>query len=146
MAGFIASILMLFPHGAFGLGMILAGILSVIFYRWRSPGSTLTPGAGARLGAMSGLLGFVIFLLFAAISASVAGGAELRKTLAQAVEQSASRAADPQSQRVLEFLRTPQGLAAVMIAGLAFAFVAFLILTSLGGALGAFLLRRKPPE
>jgi hypothetical protein len=143
MAGFIASILMLFPLGAFGLGMILAGVLSVIFYRWRNPGQTVTPGGGARLGAVSGLLGFVMFLCLAAISVSVAGGAELRKTLAQAVEQSASRAADPQSQRVLEFLRTPQGLVAIMIAGLAVAFVAFLILTSLGGALGAVLLRRK---
>src|SRR4051812_25940291 len=39
MAGFIASILMLFPLGAFGLGMILAGVLSVVFYRWRNPGT-----------------------------------------------------------------------------------------------------------
>lgn len=146
MAGFIASILMLFPLGAFGLGMILAGILSVVFYRWRNPGSILTPGMGARLGAMSGLLGFVMFLFFAAVSASLAGGSELRKALAQTVEQSASRAADPQSQRVLEFLRSPQGLAAVMLAGLVFAFFAFLVLTSLGGAIGAALLRRKPPE
>jgi hypothetical protein len=146
MAGFIASILMLFPLGAFGLGMILAGILSVVFYRWRNPGASLTPGMGARLGAMSGLLGFVMFTFFAAISASVAGGAELRKTLMQAVEQSASRAADPQSRQVLEFFRSPQGLVAVMIAGLAFALVAFLILTSLGGAVGAALLRRKPRE
>jgi hypothetical protein len=144
MAGFIASILMLFPLGAFGLGMILAGILSVVFYRWRNPGSTLTSGMGARLGAMSGLLGFVMFLFFAAISASLAGGSELRRILLQAVEQSAARANDPQSQRVLEFLRTPQGLAAVMIAGIAFAFVAFLVLTSLGGAIGAALLGRRP--
>jgi hypothetical protein len=147
MAGLVASFLMLFPLGAFGLGMILAGILSVAFYRWRNPGSVLTPGMGARLGAMSGLLGFVMFLLFTAISATVlGGGAQLRQALQQAVEQSASRTTDPQAQHMLDFFRTPQGLALVMIAGMAVALVAFLILTSLGGAIGATLLRRKPRE
>ena len=147
MAGLVASFLMLFPLGAFGLGMILAGILSVVFYRWRNPGSALTPGMGARLGAMSGLLGFVMFLLFTAISASVlGGGAQLRQALQQAVEQSASRTTDPQAQHMLDFFRTAQGLALVMIAGMAVALVAFLILTSLGGAIGATLLRRKPRE
>ena len=144
MAGLIASFLMLFPLGAFGLGMILAGILSVVFYRWRNAGADLTPGMGARLGAASGVIGFVMFLFFTAISATVlGGGAQLRQALTQAVEQSASRATDPQAQRVMEFFRTPQGLATVMIAGMAFAFLAFLLLTSLGGALGAALLRRK---
>jgi hypothetical protein len=147
MAGLVASFLMLFPLGAFGLGMILAGILSVVFYRWRNPDSALTPGMGARLGAMSGLFGFVMFLLFTAISATVlGGGSQLRQGLQQAVEQSASRTTDPQAQHMLDFFRTPQGLALVMIAGMAVALVAFLILTSLGGAIGATLLRRKPRE
>ena len=145
MAGLISSFLMLFPLGAFGLGMILAGILSVVFYRWRNAGADLTPGMGARLGAVSGVIGFVMFLFFTAISATVLGGGpQLRQALTQAIEQSASRATDPQAQRVMEFFRTPQGLAAVMIAGMAFAFLAFLFLTSLGGALGAALFRRKP--
>lgn len=147
MAGMIAAFLMLFPLGAFGLGMILAGILAVVFYRWRNPGTDLTPGMGARLGAASGVIGFVMFLFFTAISATLlGGGSQLRQALTQAVEQSARRATDPQTQHVMEFFRTPQGLAAVMIAGMAFAFVAFLILTSLGGALGAALLRRKPTK
>jgi hypothetical protein len=147
MAGLIASFLMLVPLGAFGLGMILAGILSVVFYRRWNPGAVLTPGMGARLGAMSGLLGFVIFLFFTAISATVlGGGSQLRQALVQAVEQSASRTSDPQAQHMLEFFRTPQGLAVVMIAGMVFALVAFLLLTSLGGLLGAVLLRRKPND
>ena len=70
---------MLFPLGAFGLGMILAGFLAVVFYHWRNPGSTLTPGMGARLGAISGLFGFMMFLFFAAVSASVTGGAEIEE-------------------------------------------------------------------
>jgi hypothetical protein len=147
MAGLISSFLMLFPLGAFGLGMILAGVLSVVFYRWRNAGADLTPGMGARLGAVSGVIGFVMFLFYTAISATVLGGGpQLRQALTQAIEQSASRATDPQAQRVMEFFRTPQGLATVMIAGIAFAFIAFLLLSTLGGALGAALLRRKPRQ
>jgi len=74
------------------------------------------------------------------------GGPQLRQALTQAIEQSASRATDPQAQRVMEFFRTPQGFATVMIAAMAFAFVAFLLLSTLGGALGAALLRRKPRQ
>jgi hypothetical protein len=96
---------------------------------------------------MSGLIGFVMFLLFTAISATVLGrGSQMRQALQQAVEQSASRTTDPQAQPMLDFLRTPQGLALVMIAGIAVAFVAFLIFTSLGGAIGAALIRRRPHE
>jgi hypothetical protein len=147
LAGLISSFLMLFPLGAFGLGMILAGVLSVVFYRWRNAGADLTPGMGARLGAISGVIGFVMFLFYTAISATVLGGGpQLRQALTQAIEQSASRATDPQAQRVMEFFRTPQGLATVMIAGIAFAFIAFLLLSTLGGALGAALLRRKPRQ
>jgi hypothetical protein len=147
MAGLISSFLMLFPLGAFGLGMILAGVLSVVFYRWRNAGADLTPGMGARLGAVSGVIGFVMFLFYTAISATVLGGGpQLRQALTQAIEQSASRATDPQAQRVMEFFRTPQGLATFMIAGIAFAFIAFLLLSTLGGALGAALLRRKPRQ
>ena len=147
LAGLISSFLMLFPLGAFGLGMILGGILSVVFYRWWNSGADLTPGMGVRLGAISGVIGFVMFLFYIALSATVLGGGpQLRQALTQAIEQSASRATDPQAQRVMEFFRTPQGFATVMIAAMAFAFVAFLLLSTLGGALGAALLRRKPRQ
>jgi hypothetical protein len=144
-SGLIAAILMIIPLGAsFGLGMLAAGFLSVLFYRRRVPIGNLKPGKGAQLGAVSGALGFVVFGIFTALETTfLHSGAELRAALMQAVEQAATRSPDPQSQQLLQYLKSPPGLTLVMIMGLAVMFFAFLVLSSLGGALGAALLRRK---
>ena len=136
---------MIIPLGAsFGLGMLAAGFLSVLFYRRRVTHADLTSGLGARLGALSGLFGFGIFATLTALETAVFhSGGELRAALMQAVEQAASRNSDPQAQQLLQYLKTPQGLVLVMIMGLMVMFFLFLILSSLGGILGAIALRRK---
>jgi len=144
LAGLIAAVLMFIPLGAFGLGMIAAGVLAVLFYRRRNPPASLTAGMGARLGAVSGMLGFAIFAIFTSVEVLVFhSGGQLREALLQAVQQSASRTSDPQAQQVLGYLKSPPGLALVMVLGLALMFVVFLIFSSLGGALAAVVLRRK---
>ncbi len=144
-AGLIAAALMAIPLGAsFGLGMLAAGFLSVLFYRRRVFGANLTSGLGMRLGALSGLFGFGIFAVLSALETAVFhSGGELRAALMQAVEQAASRNADPQAQQMLQWLKTSQGLMLVMILGLVVMFFLFVILSSLGGVLGAVALRRK---
>jgi hypothetical protein len=90
------------------------------------------------------MFGFAIFAIFTAIKVLVFhSGGQLRAALLQAVQQSASRTSDPQAQQILDYLKSPPGLALVMALGLAVMFVAFLLLSSLGGALGAILLRRR---
>lgn len=144
LAGVIAALLMFIPLGAFGLGMITGGILAVLFYHRRNPAATVTPGMGARLGAVSGTLGFAVFAIFTAIEVLVFhSGGQLRAALLEAIQQSAARSTEPQAQQVLEYLKSPPGLALMMGLGLVVMFVVFLILSSLGGALGAALLRRK---
>jgi hypothetical protein len=143
-AGLIAAVLMFIPFAGFGLGMAAAGVLAVLFYRRRTPIGEITPGMGARLGALSGTLGFGVFAVFTAIELLVFhSGGDLRAALLEAIQQSAARSADPQAQQLLEYLKSPAGLALMMGVGLAVMFVAFLIFSSLGGALGAVLLRRK---
>ena len=145
LAGLVA-ILMIIPLGAFGLGMLAVGALSVLLYRRRNPAANLTPGMGARLGAVSGALGFGIFAILTSVEMlAFRSGGQLRAALLEAVQQSAARSSDPQAQQLLEYLKTPQGLALVMVLGLIVMFVAFLVFSSLGGALGAALLRRKDP-
>jgi hypothetical protein len=135
---------MFIPLGALGLGMIAAGVLCVVFYRRRSPASNLTPGMGARLGVVSGTLGFGIFAIFSAVGTLVFHtGGQLRAAMLEAIEQSAARSSDPQARQVIEYLKTPPGLALMMGLSLAFVLVAFLILSSLGGAVGAAMMRRK---
>lgn len=144
LAGLIAAFLMFVALGVFGLGLIGAGVLSVVFYRRRSPASNLTPGMGARLGAVSGTLGFGIFAIFSAVGTWIFhNGGELRTAMLDAIEQSAARSSDPQVQKAFEYLKTPPGLALMMALSLVMVLAAFLILSSLGGAIGAALTRRK---
>lgn len=135
---------MFIPLGALGLGMLAAGVLSVIFYRRRNPASNLAPGMGARLGAVGGAFGFGLFAILSTLGTLLFHtGGQLRAAMLEAVEQSAARSADPQAQQVIEYLKTPPGLALMMGLSLAFLLVAFLILSSVGGAVGAALMRRK---
>jgi hypothetical protein len=143
-AGLIAAVLMFIPFAGFGLGMAAAGVLAVLFYRRRTPVGEITTGMGARLGALSGTLGFGIFAVFTAVELLVFhSGGELRAAMLEAIQQSAARSADPQAQQLLDYLKSPAGLALMMGVGLAVMFIVFLIFSSLGGALGAVLLRRK---
>lgn len=143
LAGLIAAVMMV-PVGAFGLGMLAAGALSVMFYRRQNPIASVTPGMGARLGALSGAFGFGTFSIFTAIEMLIFhSGGKLRDALLQAIQQSAARNSDPQAQQVLEYLKSPQGLALMMVLGLIMMGLAFLIFSSLGGALAGALLRRK---
>lgn len=124
--------------------MLAAGGLAVVFYHRRSPASLVTPGIGARVGALGGLFGFAIFSIFAAIEVVVFhGGGALRTAMLEAVQQSATRSSDPQAQQMVDYLKSPAGLALMMGLGLALVFVVFLVLSSLGGAMGSAMVRRK---
>jgi hypothetical protein len=136
LAGVIAGVGMMFV-GLFGLWMLAAGFLSVLFYRRRTRGGLLFPRAGARLGAVGGLVGFVIFALV-----TVPTGL-FRTMMMEMIRKYASQHPDSQLQALteswLEALKTPEGLAAFLL-GLC----VFLVLSSaVGGALGGAALSRR---
>ena len=140
----VAICLIVTRLAAFGIAMPAAGVLAVIFYHRRNPGANLSSGAGARLGAVSGALGFgILTVVFAFGTAVLHTGAELRQKMLDAVQQAAARSSDPQAAQAVEFLKTPQGLVVAMILGLILTFVAFVFFSGLGGVVGAVLLRRK---
>jgi preprotein translocase subunit SecG len=144
-AGLVAAASMLIPAGALGLGIICAGYLSVRLYHRRSQGVALSSGIGARLGALTGLLGFVFFIVLIALEVLVFhSGGELHNALIDVVQQSISRTSDSQARQALEYFKTPAGLAVVMSMGLTLMFLVFLVLSTLGGVLGSAFLGRKP--
>ena len=136
--------LMVIPLGAFGLGMLASGALSVVLYRRRNPGANLTGGIGARLGAISGAVGSCIFGIISAVGVLITNsGGQLRAALLDAIQQSAARNGDPQAQEVVSWLRSPAGLTFLLCFGLAVLFGIFILLSTLGGAVTASLLRRR---
>jgi len=138
LAALVASLLVLL--GLYPLvGLFSAGFLTVVFYRQRQGGIAVMPGAGARLGALSGLMAFgVLALLFALASTVPDTRAKMREQLTDGAQKwLASRPADPQVQAALAQLKTPEGFAMAMIVVAVVLFVLSILLSTLGGALSA---------
>jgi hypothetical protein len=126
-----------------GLGMLAAGFLSVVLYRRRCPATHLTAGMGARLGALTGALGFGVLAAILALWTAVRSGKEIHDALLNYIQQYAAHSSDPHMQQVMEIFNTPEGFTFIMILTLIMTLIAFTIFSSLGGAVGAFLLYRK---
>jgi hypothetical protein len=125
------------------LGMLAAGFLSVVLYRRRCPLANVTPGIGARLGALTGLLGFGFVAASLAVWTALRSGREVHDTFLNLFQQSAAQTSDPRVQQVIEMFNTPEGFTLIIILSLIMTLIAFLIFSSLGGTIAAFLLHRK---
>lgn len=144
-AGIVGVILMFASRGvASGLGMLVAGFLGVVLYRRRDPESNVTARMGARLGLVCGAWAFGICAVIAGIATAFAGSRpEFRAQVLEQITQYAARNPSPQAQQLIEYVKTPDGLTVLMMLGLIITGVAFLIFSSIGGAIGAALLKRK---
>jgi hypothetical protein len=121
-----------------------SGFLAVAFSRRRSPGTLIRGGTGAKLGAFSGLLFFGVSTILETLALAVLHkGAEVRSAMLDKVEQAAARYPTSEVQPFLDFVKSPDGFAIMMVASVIFGLLAFIVLGSCGGALGAALLGRR---
>lgn len=93
-----------------------------------------------RLGALSGFFGSLILLFFAVFIYAIVNNPEWRQVIQQSVQQS-GQASDPKYQQVLELIRNPQQVSALMSARMIPALFIVVLLSSFGGAIGAAVLR-----
>ena len=123
------------------------GLLAVVFSRNRASGIVIRPATGARLGAITGLFLFGMSTVLETFAVAVLHkGAEVRSEMMDKIQQTAARYPGPQVAPFLEFVKSPSGFAFMMVASVIFGLLAFVVLGSLGGALGAaFLARRNRP-
>jgi predicted nucleic acid-binding Zn-ribbon protein len=126
------------------LAVLGAGFLAVTLYHRRNPAWSANARSGAQLGAVCGLLFFGMAAIFESLSVALFHtGGQVRQKMIEALQQAATRSADPQVQAALENLKTPQGLAVMLILGLVVLFLVSIAVGSIAGALtGAFLGRR----
>ena len=59
------------------------------------------------------------------------------------LQQAAANSPDPQAHQFANYFASPQGMTVLMIFGLVFICVAFVLLAGMGGAISASLARRK---
>jgi hypothetical protein len=143
LAALVVSFLMSLGLNPF-VAMFSVGFLAVIFHRQSRAAIAIKAALGARLGALSGLLWFAMSAILETLVVLIFHkGPEIRQQLLTAIDQAASRTTDPQVLAEMNRLKTPEGLEVLMILGLLLAFFAAIVLSALGGALGASILGRK---
>lgn len=112
-----------------------AGFLAAFLYARRA-GLTLSVPEGARMGWITGLLTFVIWMVFHAVTLALAPKGAIQESAQKWMQRLSS--GDEATRRLLEFLTTtPAGLALMVVNSVILSFVLAITLTVAGGALGA---------
>ncbi len=147
LGGVFSALFMNFLGGLLGLGFIAGGIIAVYAYRRRAPEAVLGLGSGVQLGALSGLLGFVVFGVLVALEVLLtkSQGRVYGKFL-DFMNQTAQNA-DPQVQQqiqeMIQQFKTPAGFVLTMIIMGVSLCAIFVFFSILGGAIGSSMTRRK---
>ncbi len=122
--------------------MLGGGALAVALYQNRMS-VALTSGLGARLGALTGLIGFAIFAVAQGLLMLVLGsGGRFRQALQEAVRQQAQRNPNPETEHMMRWMLTPEGMATMVTLGMVAFLAGFVLFCALGGVIGASLFRR----
>jgi hypothetical protein len=144
-AGVVAAALSTIQPASFILALPLGGFLSVLLHRRRSMGEDPGPLAGFRLGAFTGLFAFGLLVLIGAGTLAFRAQGAMHADMVQIILQAQARSTDPQAKQAFDYFLTPQGMAFMMIFGFVFMCILFVLLSGIGGAISASLLRRKGP-
>jgi hypothetical protein len=128
--------------------MVAAGGIAITLYKRRMPYVSVPAKRGFRIGALAGLFGF---LLNAAMSVFGMFSNENRVALRDAMQERLKEAlavnSDPSAQQMVKHLgdmiSTPNGLAAVFALSLCLFGMLFIVLSGIGGAIGATLFGKK---
>lgn len=138
LCGSLSALLNAIPIVSFGCCVWItgAGFMAAYLYGRRT-GLMLQVREGARLGGMTGLLCFVVSIVFTALNFALAraAGTNFRDIMQQAMEKMPAQ--DPSARQVLEFLMSPAGLVVFLLIYLVMSFLAMVSLSMAGGALGA---------
>jgi hypothetical protein len=140
----LVAVLTGLPQVAFFLWMLGGGMLAVVIYRRRQQLGFMSAGMGARLGAMAGLMGFVIFGLLSLVQMlAMRGTGQLRAALEQALKTSAAHSGNPEAQQMVQQFLTPEGMRLLLALGIVLMLVLFVALSSLGGAIAATVVGKR---
>jgi hypothetical protein len=119
------------------LWVIGGSALAIMMYQKWKPGGLVSTGMGARIGAVSGFFAFVFWLLFQVVVVSARGTDEFRRQLMQQMQEQAAKNPDPNAQRMMQQMATPEGVAIVITVMVAVVFLAFIVFGVIGGTIGA---------
>jgi ABC-type sugar transport system permease subunit len=125
----------------FRLFILLAGgFVSVYFYNKRT-GETLTVTAGARMGWITGVVFYVIWMVFFTITLILL---QSEGGLLKAYQEQLKESAAPQAgvEQLMEIMKSPEMFATMLVVTLGVVFFVFTLSMIAGGALAAKILPR----
>ena len=147
LAGVLVALAWIISFIGFLLWPLAAGALAVLLYARRNSVRQMASGFGARIGVIAGLFGFGFMALLMSLELlAFRGTGRLRQLLLQAMQQAMANNPDPAAQQAMQKLMTPEGIAVLVTFAMVLFFAVFLGLGALGGAVGASLLRKRPPR
>lgn len=138
MAGIFIGITSFLPFNF--LWILLGGVLAVRLYNKRMLRHVTGAGDGAKIGALAGLAGYVLFAI--GMLAILRFAADKFWNLMIEVMKTRAAATGTNFQPVLDMLNSAEGKAFVATFLMVFVFALMLALSSLGGAIGAAFARR----
>jgi len=148
LSGLAAAVLTAVPVISVGccLWLLGCGALAVFLYQRRVPGAFITSGMGMRIGAVSGIVGFLATTVWSVFRFAANSG-EFHSALQEQMDKSLASNSDPRSQEILRqfmnTLNTPQGLATFFVFMVIIMAVVFVVFSAAGGALGASMFARR---
>ncbi|MGE5137916.1 MAG: hypothetical protein ACM3JD_00525 [Rudaea sp.] len=118
--------------------------MSIAFYSRQEPDATVRASTGFKIGALAGLFGFLMnAFLSTSILLSATARSALRVEMANRVKEAIAASTDPSSTEILrkvsDQLNTPAGLAILFVVAMVLLGVFFVLLSGIGGAIGASL-------
>jgi hypothetical protein len=134
---------LLFWPSAFAFILVVGGAFAVLLYHRRRPEAHLTAGGAARVGATTGLLCALLFVLKFLTEFLSDGGAAMKQSMIERIRAMSS--SNPEAaQRLLTDINQPDYFAAVVVVGIIIVAVLFIASSALGGVVAGRLLRREP--
>jgi len=148
-AGFAAGMGSLVPFVPFiTLCMVAAGGIAITLYKRRMPYVTVAARRGFRIGALAGFFGFALNGVTSAFGMlSAENRVALRDAMQERLKDALAVNSDPSAQQMVknlgDMVSTPGGLAAVFVFSLCLFGLLFVLLSGIGGAIGAALFGKK---
>ncbi len=133
------------------LCFIAGGGITVAIYHRRAHPGTLRSGTGFRIGALSGAMGFVVYFFLSVIPlASISGRDQMREALRKGLETAAAANPDPDktelARKLTASLTGDTGLVVFTLASLLIFGALLILLSGVGGSIGAYLFGKHDAE
>ena len=144
MAGALLTAASVIPFAAPVLLMLASGGFSVFFYSRRAQ-VRLTPRTAARVGAMGGLVGFLLMMLVVGLTLAASGKSVVDMVRQAGVDYFGANP-PPQAQEVMEKLMTPAGVASIIFFGMLFMMIIVVVGSAVGGAIASSLMNRRKDQ